>query len=433
MENSARTVLLLLVLAVSLYAKGPRVVSVTVEPRWPWNGLVDVVCKTEWYGAKPQEEHLFYVTRLKGYDRLRNQSVDMRTLSLDGGRTFANLADGMVVSAQRGDGTMTFTWNAGADYPSFNTSDFIVSVNVKVQNTYLVVDLLTGQVRYTNVPPDLSDDTCRTTELWLSYVSADVLNMGATMVAWKNRDFADVFIMGSLENDLGRGDSETQHEVTLTSGFWMGVFEVTQKQWSLLRGSNPSYFQGDTCPMEFVSYNHIRGRDKGAGWPEGGHAVDDDSFLGRLRALTGLEFDLPTEAQWEYACRAGTTTALNSGKNLTATTDKCPNLAELGRYLYNCDDGRGGYQRHTKVGSYLPNGWGLYDMHGNVLEWCLDWYDSYGTEPVTDPKGPASGSKRVLRGGAWNGDGRYCRSAYRFNGAPSTQYYSFGFRVSLAP
>ena len=283
------------------------------------------------------------------------------------------------------------------------------------KEAYLVVDLKTGKARYTNKAPNLSNDTCRTTELWLHWIPAGT------------------FTMGSPWDELGRFDDEVEHEVTLTSGYWMGIFEVTQKQWSLIMGSNPSRYQGDTRPVECISYDDIRGKEKGAGWPRGGHEVDSGSFLGKLRTKTGLAFDLPTEAQWEYACRAGTTTALNSGKNLT-DEDKCPNMAEVGRYDGNLSDGKGGYtEGHTKVGSYKPNAWGLYDMHGNAEEWCLDWYGENPMSAVTNPHGPYSGSCRVQRGGRWTGYALHCRSASRLDGYPSGSICFIGFRVVLAP
>ena len=394
----------LLFLAVACWAQ----VSVKVEPRWPWNGLVDITCNTTGVAG------MRYTFQLKGYDRERNQEVAMRTLSLDGGKTFASYADGKV-EGRDGASIQRFTWDAAKDCPTLNTASFTVSVGVKVQSeTYLVVDLSTGRSRHTNEAPNLSGDTCRTTELWLHWIPAGT------------------FTMGSPEDELGRFDSEVQHEVTLTRGYWMGVFEVTQKQWSLIMGSNPSEYKGDTRPVEQVSYNDIRGKEKGAGWPTGGHEVDADSFLGKLRSMTGLAFDLPTEAQWEYACRAGTTTALNSGKNLTAEIG-CPNMAEVGRYDGNLSDGKGGYGEHTKVGSYPPNAWGLYDMHGNVCEWCLDWNGGYPSTAVTDPQGVASGSYRVGRGGYWISLALFCRSANRDNYTPSLRDFYIGFRVVFCP
>ena len=185
----------------------------------------------------------------------------------------------------------------------------------------------------------------------------------------------------------------------------------------LVMGSNPSAFKGDTRPVECVPYNTLRGSLDGANWPSHGR-VDAGSFFGKIRARTSLTLDLPTEAMWEYACRAETTTALNNGKNLEkATQDRA--MAEVGRYSYNRSDGKGGYSLHTKVGSYAPNAWGLYDMHGNVAEWCLDWWQSnLGTTAVTDPKGATSGCYRLVRGGCWfteynAGAAAACRSAYR--------------------
>ena len=275
----------------------------------------------------------------------------------------------------------------------------------------------------------MNDDTCRTTELWLRKIPAGT------------------FIMGSPEDEVGRSNNETQHEVTLTQDYYIGVFECTQKQWKLVMGGNPSWYEGDCRPVECVSYNNtIRGTGSQAGtdWPEYGHTVDASSFMGKLQAKTGLVFDLPTEAQWEYACRAGTTTALNSGKNLTNTGQDAA-MDEVGRYHYNQSDGKGGYSehtggysQHTKVGSYQPNAWGLYDMHGNVWEWCLDWYSSsYGTTAVSDPSGPNTGSYRVIRGGIWNYYARSCRSAYRSYLNPSVIYDLdggyVGFRVLCLP
>ncbi|MBR5079110.1 MAG: formylglycine-generating enzyme family protein [Victivallales bacterium] len=283
---------------------------------------------------------------------------------------------------------------------------------------YMVVydlDKTEWKVRYTNDDPDLTDDACRTTELWLRYIPAGK------------------FMMGSPADEMGRDKTETQHEVTLTQPFYIGVFECTQKQWELVKGGTPSKYKGDCRPVETVSYDDIRGTgaEAGAGWPKYGHAVDETSFMGVLRAGTGQTFDLPTEAQWEYACRAGTTHALNSDEDLeNAAKDAA--MGDVGRYYYNESDGKGGYtSNHTKVGSYRPNNWGLYDMHGNVWECCLDWWDGspYNTSSVEDPKGDRSGTGRVVRGGSWNYYARLCRSAIRSIFNPSYPSYVIGFRV----
>ena len=295
---------------------------------------------------------------------------------------------------------------------------------------YAVVDLSGGPnassypVRYTDVVPNLEDDTCRTTELWLRKIPKGT------------------FIMGSPEDEEGRFRDETQHEVTLTQDYYIGVFECTQRQWELVMGDRPSFFNNTayyaTRPVEQVSYNMIRGTSAraGAGWPSYGHAVDATSFMGKLQTKTGLVFDLPTEAQWEYACRAGTTTALNSGKDLTSYLQD-PAMDEVGRYEYNNGDKTDPNYGTEKVGSYLPNVWGLYAMHGNVSEWCLDWHALYTTSTAaeTDPIGPTlsdwANAGRVLRGGNFLSEAQNCRSARR--ALSSTDYYSpfAGFRIVI--
>lgn len=253
------------------------------------------------------------------------------------------------------------------------------------------------------------------------------------------------FTMSSPANELGRFSSETQHQVTLTSDFYLGVFEVTQRQWELVMGNRPSYFYNEeyyqTRPVENVSYYEIRENpansdDPAVDWPANS-AVNADSFMGKLRARTGLSgFDLPTESQWEYACRAGTATALNSGQNPTYLFDNDSQMNVVARYSHN--GGSGGDSQPgcapsagtALVGSYLANAWGLYDMHGNVLELCLDWYETYpGT--VTDPPGASSGSNRVVRGGYWGCVARYCRSACR--GTCGPDYRISGFRACCSP
>lgn len=391
-------------------AETARVTNLTATPRTPWNGLVDIT-----YSLECDIPDAVIFVSFQGFDYDRNEPIPMTTLTGDG-------AGGELLPAG---GPYHIVWDSANDWPEGHSSEFTVTATaIDFTSDYLVVNLNTGAVTPSTTGPDLSDDACRTTELWLRRIPKGT------------------FTMGSPKWEVGRepgssNSKETQHRVTLTENFYIGVFEITQKQYSLIQGSNPSKYKGDTRPVESVSYDTIRGTGStaGNGWPAYGHAVDNDSFLGILRAKTGLTFDLPTEAQWEYACRAGTTTALNTGKNLTST-DRDSAMDEAGRYDYNQNDGKGGYSsEHTKVGSYLPNARGLYDMHGNVWEWCLDWWkEDLGSPAVTDPKGPNSGSRRVLRSGRWGGYAQSCRSASRDS---TDQSYSgnphVGFRVVLLP
>jgi formylglycine-generating enzyme required for sulfatase activity len=238
--------------------------------------------------------------------------------------------------------------------------------------------------------------------------------------------------------------------VRITRPFYIGVYGVTQAQWERVgTRSKPSYWNNTTDwearPVEQVSYDDIRGAtnsNPAVNWPQTGHTVLATSFMGVLRAKTGdiLEFDLPTEAQWEYACRAGTTGPWNNGAG-AANNETDANLALLGRYKFN--DGMNGSANWLQnclasnatalAGSYLPNAWGLYDMHGNVVECCLDWYvASDASLQGADPAGPslAAGSPRVLRGGCWRYGASYCRSARRYSVSPSNRSNTVGFRVA---
>ncbi|MDR1267926.1 MAG: SUMF1/EgtB/PvdO family nonheme iron enzyme [Planctomycetaceae bacterium] len=218
------------------------------------------------------------------------------------------------------------------------------------------------------------------------------------------------FRMGSPESELDRGNDEKQHRVTLSQGFWMQETEVTQEQWKSVMGSNPSHFKGSHLPVENVSWN------------------DCQNYMRKLNALisSGYKFSLPTEAQWEYACRAGSTTVFSFGDTLNGYKANCN-----GNYPYGMST-KGTYLEKTvSVGSYYANDWGLYDMHGNIWEWCNDWYGDYLAGSVTDPTGANNGSFRVVRGGCWFISAKSCRSAFRGFGGPSGRLIGLGLRCSL--
>jgi len=228
---------------------------------------------------------------------------------------------------------------------------------------------------------------------------------------------AGEFVMGTRKEQIDRiiglypdakrewfEDECPPHRVRITKPFYLGVCEVTQGEYEKVMGKNPSGFQGASNPVETVS------------WAE---AVE---FCKRLSAKEGKTYRLPTEAEWEYACRAGTTTLYGFGDD----------PATLGEYGWNRDNS--GRKTHP-VGEKKPNAWGLYDMHGNVSEWCRDWYgeDYYAKSPPTDPQGPSHASYRAVRGGCWSDGAGVCRSALRFWLEPGLRRDLLGFRVAAVP
>lgn len=218
------------------------------------------------------------------------------------------------------------------------------------------------------------------------------------------------FFMGSPEDEPERGKDEIRHKVTL-SAFFMSKYEVTQAQWKAVMGNNnnPSYFVGDNLPVEQVSYNDVR------------------KFITKLNDITGKEYRLPTEAEWEYACRAGTDTPFGTGNNIT--TDEAN---YDGQYPYNKNPKGVNRQKTTAVGTFKPNAWGLYDMHGNVWEWCSDLYGEYSSADQTNPKGPATGSTVVNRGGSWLNEAAAARSANRYDDKPEHNFSNLGFRLAIS-
>ena len=355
--------------SLSAFADTPTITGVTARQRYPWNGKVDITYTV----TGDVTQYIQPTLKVTATDQTTGTTYTAASLTGDTG-----------LSA----GTHAFVWDMNADGLTFKSDEVVFEISCDAHLPYCIVDLSSGAtassypVTYLEEPPDGGFNTgeYKTTKLVLRY--------------------------------LAPGPIPTR-DATLTKPFYVGLFEVTQKQYTLVMGSNPSNFSGDKRPVEKVSYNAIRGSNAGAGWPTSS-AVDANSFLGKLRSRTGLNFDLPTEAQWEYACRAGTTTTYSYG-----------NSAD-GNYMWYRDNSSS--QTH-EVGTKLPNPWGLYDMHGNVWEWCLDWYG--GSLSGNDPVGSSSGAYRVIRGGCWDIYADYCTSSFRYDGYPSYEYYfhGSGFRL----
>ncbi len=219
------------------------------------------------------------------------------------------------------------------------------------------------------------------------------------------------FLMGSPEGELDRREYETQHQVTLSKGFWLANTACSQALWEEIMGSNPSYFKGGDLPVEQINTSDV------------------EDFLNQInKRKLGFNLYLPTEAQWEYACRAGTETPFWFGENIT------PEQANY-HGLYPYADGEKGLFRNITLPlkTFQPNSWGLYQMHGNIWEWCADRFGDYPTEPVTDPTGPETGEYRITRGGGYFEDARFLRSAFRDVDDPQECNNYCGFRFALSP
>ncbi len=200
-------------------------------------------------------------------------------------------------------------------------------------------------------------------------------------------------------------DERPQHSVSLTKPFYIQTTEVTQRQWENIMGDNPSEFKtcGKDCPVEKISWH------------------DAKEFIKKLNEKEKTnKFRLPTEAEWEYACRAGSTTAFYFGNQKKLLVKNAWNTTNSREWTH-------------KVNRKKPNAWGLYDMHGNVLEWCEDWYGDYPSDSVTDPTGPSSGTQKISRGGSWRSATRFCRSSYRHGVDPGFKRANRGFRIAMDP
>lgn len=219
------------------------------------------------------------------------------------------------------------------------------------------------------------------------------------------------FIMGAQETESTESESPV-HKVLISKDFYIGRYHITQEQYLKIMGNNPSEFPGNsTLPVDSVSY------------------FDAKKFCELISKSTGRQFSLPSEAQWEYACRAGTSSPFNFGSILNGDNANCK-----GSDLPYGTEHKGVFLAKTSpVGSYKANAWGLYDMHGNLFHWCNDWYDEkyYINSPKIDPQGPLKGEFRCVRGGAWDYYAKYCRSGFRGRLLPSKKYNNVGFRVVI--
>ena len=268
-----------------------------------------------------------------------------------------------------------------------------------MQNSYGIKDELTNWILETWKKALTSPNNLQNQSLGHLGKPVDlIINLGKNIHLETVLISAGKFLMGSLVYENGRNDDETQHEVTLTKSYYMGKYAVTQEQWKAVMGNNPSSrTKGAKLPVTDVSWN------------------DCKKFIKKLNGITKGKYRLPTESEWEYACRAGTTTAYSFGAKIT------PKDA-------NYDDSV--IYEPVAVGSYKPNAFGLYDMHGNVCEWCEDWEADYPKGAVTDPKGPATGEYRVLRGGSFVDAESGARSSVRFNNSPTYRSSDAGFRLA---
>lgn len=242
------------------------------------------------------------------------------------------------------------------------------------------------------------------------------------------------FKMGSPAGEANSFDNERQHDVEISQSFFLGAYEVTQSQFNKVMGSNPSLYQGEKAAKVTPEKRHpVTNRiiqDKvviqvntenypveNVNWED---AVEFCRLLSELpeEVQHGRQYRLPTEAEWEYACRAGTKTTYSCG----SSNKTLPNFAW---FAANSDE------HPHEVGTRKPNSWGLYDMHGNVWEWCQDWYSEYPREKIIDPKGSAEGTEKILRGGSWYVTPENLRSAYRPSRSPTFESFDFGFRIVL--
>ena len=395
-----------------------------VQQRYPWNGLVDIdYTITRDPDSAPSVD-----------DNLEVMMIDRSVTPAVTNRAIRFLQAPLPMTA----GQHRITWDANADGVTnyVEEASFVLKI-AHYAPAYMVIDVSGGADAETYPVDFLNGEPVggfNTPEYKGDKIVLRRIHPGSYMA-------------GSPTAEANRtAANEVQHRVAISKSFYIGLFEVTQQQYLNVVGTNPSQYKGDDWqfrPVEKVSWDTIRGTGN---WPNSTNVLAT-SFMGKLCAkcrslnpdtrqydkpVTG--FDLPTEFQWEYACRAGTTGAFNTTNayNNADLSEQTAQLKKLGRYYGNTTDGRGSGDAHTIVGNYEPNQWGLYDMHGNVHEWCLDRFkaDVQMLAQEVDPVGAVAGSGRVRRGGGWNCAVGLCRSAYRDYSGSSVASDFYGFRLS---
>ena len=414
--------IMLVAMGFACISSAVEVGNVAGRQRWPWNGLVDVDFTMS---DVDSSETWYRVSVVASYSGVAGKGIRAKTFASD--------------SVVRGAGAHRVVWNMEADYPGVVTSNLVLSVEVAplgdLDPVYLVIDLSAGPeassypLRYTFAAPDLADDTCRMTELWLKRVPAGTFTMGS-----------------------GTGSPKTiaAHSVRLTKPFYMAVFPTTQKQWERVMGDWPSYFTNDTCragrPVEQVSFARVRGH---AGWYSGNASPGTDTFVGRLRSKSGIAgVELPSEAQWEYVCRAGTT----GEYYFNGTAVQVRNYARTANWDGTSTDDRNQdlTKGTAKVGSYPANPWGFYDFYGNVCQFVPDgakqnsWKGlTFGTDLTEDPRWAFADDESVVfsgirRGSSWREApgtvSSSCRRWTQFLNSDGSAYSgdsAYGFRICV--
>ena len=422
MRSSVAVVPVLLMTILTFSAAADVVSGITCRQRWPWNGKVDIdytltpepgntsagpVFSVQFFG-KIGDGEAFTLTKVEGEGQY-----------------------GIVF----GSGSKRLTWDSTAELGNTVNSGkakiAIYAQDKTGESEYIVFDLTLNRVGFTTTPPSTAEGAItKLTQIWFRRVEAGTFKMGSNSNDPYHEEYAA---------------SEVEHTVTITKPFYMGVFEFTQKQYETIAGYNPVQmwlYIGDTKPVDSVSYNDLRGENAGATWPQyTDHRVDPGSFFGVFRARYGNRFifDLPTDAQWEMACRdKGTSDRTTSGfwgsgvwndGSAIQGTNPDTNLDKLANY-----DGDSTPVPH-EVGTKKPNAIGLYDMHGNVDEVCLDIWSEDISSYTVDPVGPLPHENlwRVVRSGDCSTDAKECRAAHRGFLFPGNRLSEDGFRAVFNP